>query len=385
MKQIKISDFAAGVKEQQYEYQSFLPNNVYNQWLIQDHELILEIGEANRLLGSLDAYADLVPNIDYFIKMHITKEATTSSKIEGTKTSFEEALLTDVVDLDPEKRDDWLEVNNYIRVVNHSINQLDKLPISSRLIKNVHAILLEGARGKNKLPGEFRNSQNWIGNSLKNAIYIPPTHPHIANLMSDLENLINAELLDDKISVPHLIRIAIIHYQFETIHPFLDGNGRIGRLLITLYFIEKRILKRPTLYLSDYFERHRREYYNRLTAVREKNDLSGWIKFFLKGVIETSKNSIQTFQDIINLRQHIELEILPQIGRRQKDAQLLINALYGQPIMDGNTIAKVLDKHPSSSNRLINEMVALDLLKETTGYKRNRTFIFWPYVEIFKK
>ena len=378
-----IREFQSGTQEAQYDYKSFVPSTVYRSWTVEDPEIVHLLGEANRLIGSLDAYADLVPNIDYFIKMHITKEATTSSKIEGTQTSFEEAMIPQS-DVHPERRDDWQEVNNYIRAINYAIAQLEGLPISERLIKQIHAILLEGARGKNKLPGQLRKSQNWIGSSLKNATFIPPDHNRVPRLMSDLEKLINSESLEDGIIVPHLIRIAIIHYQFETIHPFLDGNGRMGRLLITLYLIEKKILTKPTLYLSDYFEKNRRDYYEMLTIVRTKNDLSAWIRFFLLGVIETAKSSIETFKGIIALRQRIEYEVLPQLGRRQTDAQTLINWMYGHPIMSGTAIAQVIEKHPSSSNRLIDTLIELEVLSELTGYQRNRIYAFTPYIQLFK-
>ncbi len=377
-----IKDYKSGTYEQQYEYESFIPTKVYIQWKVEEPELVDLLGEANRLIGSLDAYSDLVPNVDFFIKMHITKEATTSSKIEGTQTSFEEAFIDETL-VDPERRDDWQEVNNYIRAINFAIKELESLPISERLIKRVHAILLEGARGKQKLPGQFRKSQNWIGSNLNQAVFIPPIHTKVPALMSDLERLINAEALDDKIVVPHLIRIAIIHYQFETIHPFLDGNGRIGRLLITLYLMDKNILKKPTLYLSEYFEKNRRDYYDMLTAVRKRNELTEWVKFFLHGVIETSKNSIEAFKGIIQLRQHIEFEVLPKLGRRHQYAQVLINSMYGQPVMTGHQIAKVIERHPSTANRLINELIKLDILVELTGFNRNRIFAFKPYIALF--
>ena len=375
--------FKAGKWVQRIEYKSFTPEKITLQWLLTDTKLQLLLGEADRLLGKLDAYSTLIPDVDYFIKMHITKEATVSSKIEGTQTSFKEALIK-ATDLDPEKRDDWQEVHNYIRAVNDAITAMEKLPISNRLIKQTHKILLTGVRGKEKLPGEYRSSQNWIGSSLKNAVFVPPTHEEIPDLMADLEQFINAEILGIDIHVPHLIKLALIHYQFETIHPFLDGNGRIGRLLITLYLIDKELLRYPTLYLSYFFEKNRRSYYDKLTTVREENKLNQWIGFFLEGIIETAQSSINTFQNIIKLRNEIERGRLLNFGRRQQDALTLITELYKQPVMDANEIAAAMGNvHASTANRMIVELQKQNILKELTGFKRNRIYAFEEYIKLF--
>lgn len=379
---INLLEFNAGQYVPQHQYKSFQPNHICYEWLCSTPEVNALLGEANRLIGALDAYATLIPDIDYFIKMHITKEATTSSRIEGTQTNFEDAFI-DEGDIDPEKRDDWKEVNNYIQAMNLAQSRLEELPISTRLIKEVHSTLLKGARGKNKLPGEFRKSQNWIGPSLKNAYFVPPHFTEVGDLMSDLEKFVHSEMLDPSIQVPHLIKIALIHYQFETIHPFLDGNGRIGRLLITLYLLDKKMLQRPTLYLSDFFEKNRAEYYSQLDLVRNKSQVLSWIKFFLIGVIETAENSIDTFKAIIALRQKIEFSILPALGKSQKKAQMLINYMYKKPIINGQQVAELLEVHISSAYRLINKLISEDLLMELTGYQRNRIFSFKPYVGIF--
>ena len=382
MQTIDIQHFKAGKWVQRFEYKSFTPNPICVQWLITLPEILQLMSEADRYIGRLDAFADLVPDIDFFIKMHITKEATVSSKIEGTQTSFKEALFK-ADDLTPEKRDDWIEVHNYIQALNNAIADLEKLPISNRLIKKTHATLLQGVRGKEKLPGEYRTSQNWIGATLKDAVFVPPMQEELHGLMQDLEKFINAELEQLPIQVPHLIKIAIIHYQFETIHPFLDGNGRIGRLLITLYLIDKKILKQPTLYLSDFFEKNRRLYYDNLTNVRANDDLAQWIKFFLVGVTETAKIGVETFQKIIELRNDVELNRLIKLGRKQKDAKRLINELYKQPIVDANTVTALLHIHTATANRLITDFEKLGILKELTGYKRNRMFAFEEYIRLF--
>lgn len=377
-----IREFKAGKWVQRLEYKSFSPNPITLQWIVSDPELQQLLDEANRQLGRLDAFSELVPDVDFFIKMHITKEATVSSKIEGTQTSFQEALL-DQVDLDPEKRNDWKEVHNYIEAVHMAIEEMDRLPISNRLIRQTHQILLSGTRGEHKIPGEFRRSQNWIGSSLKHAVFVPPSHEEIPELMHDLEQLIHAETLELPVLVPHLIKLAIIHYQFETIHPFLDGNGRIGRLLITLYLIDKKLMHKPALYLSDYFERNRMDYYQKLNAVRLQNRLGDWIRFFLQGIIETAGNGILTFQRIIALRDAIERKQLVTLGRKQADALKLIHVMYKQPILSGTQIAQILDKHPSNANKLISALVDLEILTELTGYSRNRMYAFRPYIELF--
>lgn len=374
-----LHNFNSGKFVKQIEYESFTPEEINHQWIISSPEINSLLAEANRLLGELNAFSQLVPDVDFFIAMHILKEATTSSKIEGTKTNMEEALIKRE-DINPEKRDDWAEVQNYINAINFSIKELEKIPISNRLIKNTHKILLSGVRGKHKIPGEFRTSQNWIGATLKDAIFIPPHYSEINDLMSDLEKF--AHNKEDKI--PHLIKIAIIHYQFETIHPFLDGNGRLGRLLITLFLVSTGVLKKPALYLSDFFEKNKSYYYDNLMVARTSNNLVQWVKFFLVGVIETSKNSIQVFKNIIELRRKIETVKFQKLGGKIKNGHILLKHLYQKPIVESKEISEILRISPSTANRLINQFIELEILTELTGYKRNRKFIFKEYFEIFQ-
>ncbi len=376
---MNLEDFNSGKQIKQIEYKSFSPEKINHEWIISTPEVNKLLAEANRLVGELNAFSQIIPDVDFFITMHILKEATTSSRIEGTKTNMEEALIKEE-DINPEKRDDWAEVQNYIKAINTSIKELEKLPISNRLIKNTHKTLLSGVRGKRKIPGEFRTSQNWIGATLKDAIFIPPHHSELIELMSDLEKFIN----DEDYPVPHLIKIAIIHYQFETIHPFLDGNGRLGRLLITLYLVSNDVLKKPSLYLSDFFEKNKSYYYDNLMTVRLTSNLILWIKFFLVGVIETSKESIQVFKDILTLKTDIETNRLPKLGSKIEKAQLLLKQLFQVPITDSKQVAEFLNVSPSTANRLINELIELKILTELTGYKRNRKYMFAEYFRIFQ-
>jgi len=375
-----IKEFKAGKYVKQIEYSSFLPVKVSKEWIISSPKINHLLSEANRLLGELNAFSQLIPDVDFFIKMHISKEATTSSRIEGTKTNMEEALLKED-DINPKKRDDWNEVQNYINAINYSIKELEKLPLSNRLLKNTHKVLLKGVRGKYKLPGEFRKSQNWLGATLKDAIYIPPHHNDLPDLMSDLELFLN----DNTFYVPHLIKIAIAHYQFETIHPFLDGNGRLGRLMITLYLVSNDILKKPALYLSDFFEKHRNYYYDNLMQVRLNNDLEQWITFFLVGVMETSKSSIQVFKDIINLKADIENNRLPTLGSKIEKGINILRILFENPIITANRLVEEMGIAHSTANRLLTEFEKLNIIEEYTGFKRNRKFIFKEYFEIFNK
>ncbi len=324
-------------------------------------------------------YSDYIPNIDLFIRMHVLKEATQSSKIEGTQTNMEEALL-EKEDVPLDKRDDWEEVQNYVAAMNEAIAKLQTLPFSARLIREAHKTLLQGVRGKHKQPGEFRRSQNWIGGAtINDAVFVPPVHSSIGELMGDIEQFVH----NDSKYFPELLKIALVHYQFETIHPFLDGNGRVGRLLITLYLVSKGILKKPVLYLSDFFERNRTHYYDNLMRVREKNDLLQWIRFFLVGIIETAKISIKTFDNILKLQKEVEAKIRT-LGSRTANAQTVVNYLYQQPLIDAAKVGAIADISPASAYKLIADLEQLGILKEITGGKRGKIYLFAEYLQLFK-
>ena len=374
-----MKNFKAGNYINQGTFKSFIPEEINRDWTLDDMEVIELLSQADRQLGRLDMYSEHTPNIDLFISMHVLKEATKSSKIEGTKTNIEEALQ-DKEELAEEQRDDWDEVQNYIHALNSTIKSLDELPLSSRLIKMAHKVLLKEVRGKHKTPGQFRTSQNWIGGaSISDATFIPPPHLEVPRLMGDLEKFSH----NTEIRLPHLLKIALIHYQFETIHPFLDGNGRVGRLLITLYLVEKGILKKPILYLSDFLERNRQLYYDNLMKVRVADDIKQWFKFFLVGIIETAKGSIDTFDNIMKLQREVDIKI-QRLGARTSNARVVVSQLYVRPLINVQKVADITDLSLPSAYKLVNELEQLGILKEITGAKRGKQYWFDEYINLFK-
>lgn len=373
-----MKDFNAGRYVTQGSYKSFQPNPINRNWEINDMEVMSLLSKADRMLGRLDMYSEHIPNIDLFISMHMLKEATQSTKIEGTQTNMQEALLNKE-DVPLDKRNDWAEVQNYIKAMNDAITKMDELPFSSRLIRYVHNVLMQGVRGEHKMPGEFRRSQNWIGGtSISDAIFIPPVFSSIPDLMEDIEKFVH----NDNIYIPDLLKIALIHYQFETIHPFLDGNGRTGRLLITLYLVSKNILKCPVLYLSDFLESHRNSYYNLIMGVRLENKIEDWFKFFLKGIIETSEKSVDTFSKILELEKEYE-NIVKKMGNRSANALKLITSLYKRPIINASLASEVTGLSPASTYTLISELEKNGVLSEITGNKRGKCYIMEKYFNLF--
>lgn len=378
---MKLEEYKSGEYIKMNDYKAFIPSKINYNWGWDDTKLDKLLAEANRQIGELNAYSLLIPNVDLYIKMHVKIEANKSSRIEGTRTTVEEDLL-DIADINPEKRDDWEEVQNYVKATNYGVERIKEgFPVCIRLIREIHKILMQGVRGEHKTPGEFRISQNWIGGSMpSNAIYVPPPHTELAECLKDFEKFINNEEID----TPDLIKIAILHYQFESIHPFLDGNGRIGRLLIPLYIQSKGMLDKSCLYISDYIERNKDIYYDMLTRVRTHNDMISWIKFFLEAVIETSKTAKDKFRNVVELTMEMD-KLLIDLPVKVENAKKVIDALYNEPIINRKKLMEMTDIKPSTLKDIVKVLLENNIIVETTGYSRNQVFAFQNYIDLFLK
>jgi Fic family protein len=383
---MKISQFKSGnfksssAKQKNYSYEYFLPNPINKVFEIDSGILQVQLEKSTRLLGELNAMARMVPNINLFIMSFVSSEATLSSKIEGTQTELDDTFKAEN-DISIEQKDDWLEVVLYIKAITSAIEKLETLPISTRLIKKIHKILLSSGRGKGKMPGEFRSMQNWVGgSSINNAEFIPPHQDFVHELMSDME-----KFLHNQGAVPDIIKIAIIHYQFETIHPFSDGNGRIGRMLIPLYFVDKGVLSKPLFYMSAFFEANKNRYYQQLMKVRMDDDLSGWLLFFLKGVEQTAGHSIKVLNDILDLKKHLTDNIRENTGNRASNNLRLLEKLFQTPFIKVNNVESQLDVSPNTAKNIVDDLVRVKILEELTNNKRNRLFAFKPYLNLLNE
>ena len=346
-----------------------------------DAELTRLLSEADRSLGRLDGIGSVLPNPDLFVAMYVRQEAVLSSQIEGTQSSLEDVLQFEVDAKGADVPKDVEEVVNYVRAMNFGIQRLEKLPLSLRLIREIHAELLKGTRGAHRTPGEFRRTQNWIGSAganLANATFVPPPVPEMKEALHKFEQFLH----DD--SLPVLIQTGLAHAQFETIHPFLDGNGRVGRLLITFLLCERKVLHRPLLYLSHYLKMHRAEYYDRLMAIRNDGNWEAWLKFFLRGVGEVSQEAIETARRIFALRDEHRQAINKSMGSSAGSALRLLDYLYEQPIISVRLVEKHLKSSFVTANKMVEQFIKLDILNETTGRQRNRRYAYAPYLALFE-
>jgi len=359
------------------QYKAFVPNLLPFE-IESDNELQSLLSKADLALGRLDGIAETLPDVDFFILMYIRKEATLSSQVEGTQATFADVLKAEAKVEDLEIHKDVDEILNYIKAMNYGLDRLKSFPLSLRLIKEIHKILLEGVRGEGREPGEFRKSQNWIGGTtIQKASFVPAPPQEIMTLLDNFE-----KFLHDKSLMPVLLKTGLLHAQFENIHPFLDGNGRIGRLLITFYLCQQKTLDRPLLYLSDFFKRYRQEYYDRLNAFHEKDDIEGWLKFFFEGVAVTAEQAVETSKKILKLREEGLKKIL-SLGRSTPKATLVFNSLFHTPLATIRDIEKMTGLKNPNALALVNKLVNLEILKEITGRKRNKVFAYQQYIKLF--
>lgn len=375
----KLEEYKSGNYIKVDDYKAFTPSKINEDWVWNDSELNTLLAKANLELGILNGYASQIPNIDIYIQMHVKIEANKSSRIEGTRTTIDEDL-SDILDINPEKRDDWREVQNYVEAVNYGFKRINEIPISSRLIKELHAILLKEVRGEHKNPGEYRKSQNWIGGSRpSNAVYVPPIPSIVSECLSDLEKFIN----NLKINTPDLIKIAIIHYQFESIHPFLDGNGRTGRIIIPLYLMSRGLINKPYFYISDYIEKNKNAYYDFLSRVRTNNDMISWIKFFLEATIETARNARVKFERVVEFTNLMNREVINLPGKPDNILKI-IDVLYNEPKISRKKLYELSGLKSSTYNNIVNNLIKNRIVSETTGYSRNQIIVFDKYISLFE-
>ncbi|QDU15114.1 Adenosine monophosphate-protein transferase SoFic [Gimesia maris] len=363
-------------------YRAFIPNPLPPDPPIKiAPEMQVLLSQADRALGRLDGSIQTLPHPDLFVYMYVRKEAVLSSQIEGTQSSLQDVLAAEAQILAPDRQQDVDEVVNYVRAMKHGLQRLPDLPVSVRLIREIHAELLQGVRGSHLTPGEVRTSQNWIGPggcSLNEATFVPPPPQEVLEHLSKLESFLHSDT-----PLPLLIRIGLAHVQFETIHPFLDGNGRVGRLLITFLFCEQEILLKPVLYLSYYFKKHRQEYYEQLQSVRDHGTWEIWLTFFLKGVIEVSRQATETARRILQLREDHRQTITEQFGRVAGNGHRVLEHLYQHPIVSVNEVQELIGTTYQAANELVSKFVDNHILAETTGQSRNRKFMYRSFISLF--
>lgn len=365
-------------------YRAFIPAPLSpDPPVVMDTNLQVALSEADRSLGRLDGSIHTLPNPDLFVLMYVRKEAVLSSQIEGTQSSLQDVLAAEAKVLSPERPRDVAEVVNYVRAMRHGLSRLAELPVSVRLIREIHEQLLRGVRGSHCAPGELRRTQNWVGPagcSLSDAAYVPPPPHMLASCLSDLERFLHTDT-----GLPLLVKVGLAHAQFETIHPFLDGNGRVGRLLITFLLCEQEVLVKPALYLSHYFREHRQEYYDHLQAVREDGTWEAWLLFFLTGIAEVSRQATETARRILELREQHRDTISQELGRAAGNGHRVLDSLYQTPIVSVNQVSDTIGATYQAANGVVARLVDTGILREVTGRTRNRRFIYHDYVKLFSE
>lgn len=360
------------------QYKAFVPNALPFEIKI-DEALRHLLSKADLALGRLDGITEILPDVNFFIFMYTRKEATLSSQVEGTEATFADVLKVEAKIKDGEIHKDVDEILNYIKAMDYGLKRLEELPLSLRLIREIHKTLLKGVRGEGRTPGEFRKTQNWVGGAtIQTARFVPPPAHELMPLLDNLE-----KFLHDPAPKPILIKIGLIHSQFESIHPFLDGNGRVGRLLITFYLCQQGILKKPLLYLSEFFKAHRQEYYDRLNAVHEKDDIEGWLKFFVEGVAITGDKAVDTTRKILKLREK-DIHKVMTLPRASEKGKVLLDFLYKAPLVQIKTVERVTGLKNPNALALVSKFIKLGILKEITGQKRNRIFSYKDYIDLFE-
>ena len=360
------------------QYKAFVPNPLPYEVKV-DETLQHLLSKADLALGRLDGITEILPDVDFFIFMYTRKEATLSSQVEGTQATFADVLKAEAKIEDGEIHEDVDEILNYIKAMGYGLKKLEQLPFSLRLIKEIHATLLKGVRGEARTPGEFRKTQNWVGGATINtARFVPPPAHELMRLLDNLE-----KFLHEPTRAPILIKTGLIHSQFETIHPFLDGNGRVGRLLITFYLCQQGVLRRPLLYISEFFKMHRQEYYDRLNAVRTEDGIEDWLKFFIEGVAITADKAVDTTRKILKLRER-DIHKVMILNRASIRGKILLDFLYKAPLVQIKTVERVTGLKNPNAIALVSKFVKLGILKEITGHKRNRVFSYRDYIELFE-
>ena len=378
---MKLENNRAGqLKKMQSDYQCFVPHNLKDIKLNIDSEINALVNKAYLLLGRLDGMAITLPDIDLFVSMYVQKEAVISSQIEGTQASLVDVLQKDK---GKEKIKDTEEIVNYIKATHYAFKRLNKMPLCMRLIRETHAVLLSNVRGEEKIPGEFRRSQNWIGHAgstLKDASFIPPAPDEMDICLGDLERYIHEDS-----TISNLIKIALIHYQFETIHPFLDGNGRMGRLLIILYLREQGLIEYPVLYLSYFFKKNRNRYYELLNNIRIKGEFEEWIKFFIDGICEISEDAITSIQKIVELKNTDMKKIRELSGSNISNLLLIYDYLLQHPFLEAEDIKNLVGVSKPTANKLLENLMTIEIVELVEDKKRYRQYVYKKYVDILSE